>query len=160
MKAKKLVTNALIAALYAGCTLALAPISYGVMQFRVSEALTLLPFIRKDTIWGITIGCLLANLLNPMGVNPLDVVFGTIATLLAALVTARYKKVWLAAIPPVVSNGIIIGAMLAFTLTPDAFMASFAAFGLQIALEEAVVCFLLGIPLVSLVRKLGILNKK
>ena len=160
MKAKKLVTNALIAALYAGCTLALAPISYGVMQFRVSEALTLLPFIRKDTIWGITIGCLLANLLNPLGVNPLDVVFGTIATLLAALVTARCKKVWLAAIPPVVSNGIIIGAMLAFTLTPDAFMASFAAFGLQIALEEAVVCFLLGIPLVSLVRKLGILNKK
>ena len=63
MKAKKLVTNALIAALYAGCTLALAPISYGVMQFRVSEALTLLPFIRKDTIWGITIGCLLANFL-------------------------------------------------------------------------------------------------
>lgn len=160
MKAKKLVTNALIAALYAGCTLALAPISYGVMQFRVSEALTLLPFIRKDTIWGITIGCLLANLLNPMGVNPLDVVFGTIATLLAALVTARCKKVWLAAIPPVVSNGIIIGAMLAYTLTPDTFMASFAAFGLQIALEEAVVCFLLGIPLVSLVRKLGILNKK
>ena len=160
MKAKKLVTNALIAALYAGCTLALAPISYGVMQFRVSEALTLLPFIRKDTIWGITIGCLRANLLNPMGVNPLDVVFGTIATLLAALVTARCKKVWLAAIPPVVSNGIIIGAMLAFTLTPDAFMASFAAFGLQIALEEAVVCFLLGIPLESLVRKLGILKKK
>ncbi|MBR5265619.1 MAG: QueT transporter family protein, partial [Clostridia bacterium] len=131
-----------------------------VMQFRVSEALTLLPFIRKDTVWGITIGCLLANLLNPMGVNPLDVVFGTLATLLAALVTARCKKAWLAAIPPVVSNGIIIGAMLAYTLTPDAFMASFAAFGVQIALEEAVVCFLLGIPLASLVKKLGILNKK
>ena len=160
MNAKKLVTNALIAALYAGCTLALAPISYGVMQFRVSEALTLLPFIRKDTVWGITIGCLLANLLNPMGVNPLDVVFGTLATLLAALVTARCKKAWLAAIPPVVSNGIIIGAMLAYTLTPDAFMASFAAFGVQIALEDAVVCFLLGIPLASLVKKLGILNKK
>jgi len=47
MKAKKLVTNALIAALYAGATLALAPISYGVLQFRVSEALTLLPFLRK-----------------------------------------------------------------------------------------------------------------
>ncbi len=160
MKAKKLVTNALIAAFYAGCTLALAPVSYGVLQLRVSEALTLLPFVRKDTVWGITIGCLLANLLNPMGVNPLDVVFGTLATLIAALVTARCSKVWLAAIPPVISNGIIIGAVLAFTLTPDAFLASFGAFGIQIALEEAVVCFLLGIPLVAFIKKLGILNKK
>ena len=160
MKVKKLVTNALVAALYAGCTLALAPISYGVLQLRVSEALTLLPFVRKDTVWGVTIGCLLANLLNPLGANPLDVIFGTLATLLAALVTARCKKVWLAAIPPVISNGLIIGATLAFTTAPDAFMATFTAFSIQIALEEAVVCFLLGIPLVSFIRKLGVLHKK
>ena len=99
MKAKKLVENALIAAVYTAAALLLAPISYGVLQFRVSEALTLLPFMRKDTVWGVTVGCLLANLLNPLGVNPLDVIFGTLATLIAALLTARCKNVFAAAVP-------------------------------------------------------------
>ena len=159
MKAKKLVTNALIAALYAGATLALAPISYGVLQFRVSEALTLLPFLRKDTVWGITIGCLLANLLSPMGVNPLDVIFGTLASFLAAVLTSKCRFAPLAVIPPVLCNGLIIGAVLAFTLSPDAFMASFTAFSLQIAVEEFIVCTLLGLPLMYTVKKLGILKK-
>ena len=106
MNAKKLVTNALIAAIYTAAALLLAPLSYGVLQFRVSEALVLLPFIKKDTIWGVTIGCLLANLLNPLGANPLDVVFGTLATFIAAVLTARCKKLWQAGLPPVIINAL------------------------------------------------------
>ena len=159
MNVKKLVSNALIAAIYAAVTLLVAPLAYGPVQFRFSEVLTLLPFVRPDTVWGLTVGCLLANLLNPLGVNPLDVVFGTLATLLAALLTARCKKVWAAAIPPVVLNALIIGPVLAYSLTPDApFTASAITFGGQVGFGELVVCFGLGIPFALLLKKLTILK--
>ena len=158
MKAKKLVENALIAAVYTAAALLLAPISYGVLQFRVSEALTLLPFMRKDTVWGVTVGCLLANLLNPLGVNPLDVIFGTLATLIAALLTARCKNVFAAAVPPVAVNAVVIGAVLAYSMAPDAFLSSAVLFGAQVGLGQLVACFGLGIPLVCLLKKLGILK--
>ena len=160
MKAKKLVTNAIIAAIYAACSILLAPISYGVLQFRISEALTLLPFLRKDTVWGLTVGCFLANLLSPLGANPLDIVFGTLATFIAAVLTSKCRFAPISVIPPVAVNGVMIGAILAYTLSPDTFWASFSAFSVQIALEELVVCALLGLPLLYTLKKLGVLNEK
>ena len=152
MKAKKLVTNALIAALYAGCTLALAPISYGVMQFRVSEALTILPFINPMCTIGLTIGCLVSNLVGGYGL--LDIVFGSLATMLAGLWTAKIKRSWLAPLPPVICNGIIVGALLAWTNTsPAAFGAALLPIGTQLMAEEAAVCYLLGLPLLVLLKK-------
>lgn len=115
---KKLLTtrsvclSAMIAALYAALTLLLAPISYGAIQCRISEAMTLLPILLPQAIPGLVIGCLVANLLSPVAIW--DVIFGTLATLIAALGTYRLrKKPLLAALCPVVANGVIVGVMLA-----------------------------------------------
>ncbi|MEG0320128.1 MAG: QueT transporter family protein, partial [Niameybacter sp.] len=75
---KRLVTVALVAALYAVLTVALAPISYGNLQFRVSELMVLLAFFDPFYIGGLTLGCFIANLLGPNGI--MDVIFGTLAT--------------------------------------------------------------------------------
>ncbi|NLW79738.1 MAG: QueT transporter family protein [Ruminococcaceae bacterium] len=90
MRVHKLVRAALIAAVYAGLCLALAPLSYGPVQVRVSEALTLLPVLCPEAVVGVTLGCLIANMTTGV---PLDMLVGTLATLLAALATRRLRRV-------------------------------------------------------------------
>ena len=80
---KKLTLAAMIAAVYTVLTLVLAPISYGAVQVRLSEALTLLPVLFPEAIPGVAVGCLLANILG--GSMLPDIVFGTLATLCAHL---------------------------------------------------------------------------
>ena len=105
--------SALIAALYAALTLLLAPLSYGSLQCRISEAMTILPILLPQALPGLFVGCLIANLYT--GVIT-DILFGSLATLLAALGTYLLrKKPLLAAACPVVSNGLIVGLVLAFT---------------------------------------------
>ena len=99
MSVNRLVRCAVIAAVYVVVCLALAPFSYGAVQVRVAEALCLLPFLFPETAWGLGVGCLIANLFSPYGV--LDIVVGSLATLIAALITSRCRNVWLAALPPV-----------------------------------------------------------
>lgn len=147
LSTKKLVLCSLIAAVYAAVTVSLAPFSYGQLQFRVSEAFTILPFISPYTMWGLFIGCFIANLFSP-AVNIFDVLFGSLATLLAGFWTSKIKSRWLAPLPPVIVNGIVIGAILAYAASPDHFLSAFAIIGLQIAVEELVVCYALGIPLI------------
>lgn len=98
----------LIAAVYAAATLFLPIPQYGGVQFRVAEAMTLLPFLFPEAIPGLAVGCFLANLLGSPFV--LDWIFGTLATLLAALWSRRMPNVYLAALPPVVCNAVIVGA--------------------------------------------------
>lgn len=107
--------SAVIAALYAALTLLLYPISFGAVQFRVSEALTLLPIVMPEAIPGLFIGCLLSNIIG--SATPWDIIFGSLATLLAAILTyaTRRNKI-LAAAWPVVCNTVIVGLVLAFTL--------------------------------------------
>ena len=110
---RSLCVSAVIAALYAALTLLLYPISYGNIQCRVSEALTLLPMILPASIPGLFVGCLLANLLG--GATVWDIVFGSLATLIAAIGTyVLRKKPLLAALCPVIANGVIVGAVLSF----------------------------------------------
>ena len=110
---RSLCLSAVIAALYAALTLLLAPISYGNLQCRVSEAMTLLPMLMPSAIPGLFVGCLLANILG--GASILDVVFGSLATLLAAIGTyALRKKPLLAALCPIVANGVIVGSVLSY----------------------------------------------
>lgn len=105
--------SALIAALYAALTLLLAPISYGALQCRISEAMTILPILLPQAIPGLFVGCLIANLYTGMLT---DILFGSLATLLAALGTwLLRKKPLLAAACPVVSNGVIVGLVLSVT---------------------------------------------
>ena len=149
---------AIVGAAYAALTMLLAPISYNAVQMRVSEVLCILPFFLPMTTWGLFLGCALANIVSAAGIW--DVVFGSLATLLSCLCIqmlgrhGRGAKSWLrillAALMPVVFNGVIIGAMLMWTVTDVVFPELNAAFwiiGGEVALGEAIVMFVLGIPL-------------
>ena len=110
---RSLCLSALIAALYAALTLLLAPISYGAIQCRISEAMTILPILLPQSIPGLFIGCVISNLYTGMLT---DVIFGSLATLLAALGTYLLrKKPLLAAACPVVANAVIVGLVLSLT---------------------------------------------
>lgn len=159
MSVKKLALSAAVAAIYAALTMALAPISYGEVQLRVSEALCILPFFFPYTAWGLFTGCLIANLLSPIGI--LDIVFGSLATLLAALSTAAIGKAgrgWassvLACLMPVLFNAAIVGAVIAVSSVPAPFsaagLASFGAGALWVGLGELIVLFAIGLPLIRI----------
>jgi uncharacterized membrane protein len=137
---RKIALSAMIAALYAGLTVALAPISFGPIQLRIAEALTLLPFFVPEAVWGLFTGCVLSNFIGGFGL--IDVIFGSLATLLAALMTRRMPSVWLAAFPPVVLNAAIVGGYLA-VLTDTPILLSV----LYIGASQSAVCFGLGVPL-------------
>ena len=97
---RALARGAIIAALYTALTVLLAPLSYGEVQIRFSEAFTLLPILMPEAVPALLVGCLLANILG--GCTIFDIVFGSLATLLAALCTRRLReKFWLAALMPV-----------------------------------------------------------
>ncbi|MBQ8304616.1 MAG: QueT transporter family protein [Blautia sp.] len=109
-----LVEAAAIAAIYVVITLAFAPLSYGEVQVRFSEALTILPFFTPAAVPGLFVGCLLANIIG--GAILPDIIFGSIATLLGAIFTylLRNKSRFLAPVPPIVSNAIIVPLVLRF----------------------------------------------
>lgn len=151
---RNLVLTAVIAALYAAVTLLFAAISYGPVQFRVSEAFTLLPVLFPQAVPGLTLGCLIANLLG--SATPWDIVFGTLATLLAAWLTRRLRaKLWLAAAAPVVCNAIIIGLVLHFTFADALLWPTIGSVGLG----EAVVVYALGVPLILALRRVPLFCK-
>ncbi len=147
----------IIAALYAATTLFLAPISYGAVQCRVSEALTLLPMLTPAAIPGLFIGCLIANLLGT-GVW-YDVIFGSLTTLIAALLTRRLRdRPCLASLPPVLLNGLIVGGVVyfAYEYTPGTAVSAaqlLLTMG-SVALGEAVACCVLGVLLMKALKKL------
>ena len=123
MSIRKIAFAAVVAAVYAALTMALAPLSYGPVQFRISEVLCILPFFFPFTTWGLFVGCVIANLLSAYGA--LDIIFGSLATLAAAVCTMavghmdRQKTVSkvLACLPPVIFNGVIVGALIAYYQT-------------------------------------------
>lgn len=142
---RRLCRAAVVGALYAAVTLLTAPLSFGAVQCRVSEALCMLPWLFPETGVGLFCGCLLANLLG--GCGPLDVIFGSLATLFASVLTARIRPRWAAALPPVVLNAVMVGAALAYAASPEAFWAAFPLIAAEVAAGEALAVFALGIPL-------------
>jgi uncharacterized membrane protein len=135
--------GALIAALYATVTVIFAPISYRVIQVRISEALTLMPFLWIEAIPGLFVGCFIANILG--GNGPLDIVLGSFATLIAAVLTRFAPNKLLAATSPVVVNGVVVGTYLAFLLEMPIVPSI-----LYVAVGEAIACYALGLPLLRL----------
>ncbi len=102
-----LIRGAVIAALYVALTLLLAPLSFGPVQVRVSEALTVLPILFPEAIPALYIGCLIANFGSPLGL--VDVFGGSAVTLLAALATYRLRhNIKLALVPPVLFNAVLV----------------------------------------------------
>lgn len=148
---------AIMAALYAAITILTAPLSYGLVQFRLSEALVVLCCIEPFVGIGITLGCFLANLFST--VTFLDIFIGTTATALACLWTAKCKKAWLMPLPNILCNALLVGGMLAFILFPHNLTAGFFTAALQVGFGEAAVMYLLGIPLYFFVKKSGFMKK-
>ncbi len=140
---RKIAVSGMIAALYAALTVALSPLSFGPVQFRVAEALTLLPFFMPEAIPGLFIGCFLSNIAGGFGL--IDIVVGSSATLAAAWLTYKTNSIWLAALPPVLINAIAVGIYLGLiTETPVIFSI------IYIGISQAVICFGIGIPLCML----------
>lgn len=168
IKTRTLVRCALIAAVYTTLSLALAPLAFGAVQARVSEALTLLPVLTPDAVVGVTLGCFLTNLVGVFtGANvlgALDIVFGTAATLAAALTTRRLRDVRVkglplaAAVPPVLFNAVIVGGELCWAFGPRT-LTGFLAQALSVAIGQILACGVLGIPLLRLIEKTPILHK-
>ena len=164
-KTRFLAQAGLIAAIYAVTTYlcALWGIAYGQVQFRFSEALTILPLFTPAAIPGLTIGCFLANLSSPFGM--VDVLCGTAATLLAAIAVrmtrqVRFKNIpWLAPLFPVLSNAIIVGLEISFFLPEGLSWAGFAASALSVGLGEFAVCYGLGLPLSIVMGKMPMFRK-
>jgi uncharacterized membrane protein len=140
----------MIAAIYAALTLALAPISYSALQVRVAEALTVLPFISRLSIPGLFVGCLVANLFGLFftGLGWYDVVFGSLATLLAAYLTSRVPRPILAPLPPIVINALVVAAYVSALSNLPYWLTA-----LYIAAGEAVAGYVLGYPLLIFLLK-------
>lgn len=137
---------ALIAAMYIVLTIAFAPISYGPVQLRISEVLTVLPFFTPAAIPGLFVGCVVANIYGGQG--PIDIIFGSLATLIAAYLTYKAPKRWLAPLPPVIVNGVVIGFVLYYVIQAPLLV----TMG-WVALGEAIACYVLGYPLLTLLDK-------
>jgi uncharacterized membrane protein len=160
-----LTQGAMIAAIYAVLTLLAATVNlaYGPIQFRFSEALTILPIFTPAAIPGLALGCLISNIWSGYGVA--DMVFGTLATVLAAIVTRMLRNIriknipWLAPLPPVLFNAVIVGLEIA-VLSPEGFnWAGFFSAALSVGAGELVICYVLGLPFALALEKTGASQK-
>ena len=159
---RQIAAAGLIGALYAVMSYfaAIFGVAYGPIQFRFSEALCVLPFLIPAAAPGLFVGCVVANLLSPYGV--LDMVFGPLATLLAAIWTSKVKNRWLAPLPPVICNMVIVGAEIAYfaTLDGEAFWAAYAFNAVTVGIGEAIACYVLGTLLLSMLPKVPALRRQ
>ena len=153
-----IVINGLLAGLYVVFTLPFANIAYGPIQFRLAEVLTVFPIFSAATIPGVTLGCFIANLINPNNLGPVDIIGGTIATLIAGyfswLIGKKNRPMGI--IPPIVFNGLIVGGYLPFLLVDPGSTVTVQAIGismLSVAGSEAVLLVVLGIPLIAIIAK-------
>lgn len=155
---------AIIAAIYAVLTLAIKPLSYGAVQFRFAEALCILPVFTPAAISGLTIGCFIANLLGSD--FPLDMLFGTLATLLAAICTRIFRDKRVMSLPllssffPVIFNAVIVGLEITISMWSTAaqgsFIKMFLATGLWVGIGEIVCACVIGLVLYKALEKAGI----
>lgn len=156
-----MVIGSIIAALYAGLTFMsnFFGIAYGPVQFRFSEALTVLPVFTPAAIPGLCVGCFLSNIAS---FNPIDMVFGTVGTLCAAFLSYYLRNVKffklpvLSAISPVIINSVVVGAEIAVFLAPgntSSLLTAFTVSALWVAIGEAVTCVGLGLLLYTVISK-------
>jgi len=153
---KKLVFASLIAAMYTGLTYlsAFMGLAYGSLQFRLSGVLTILPIFSPTSIIGLTVGCFLGNIAS---FNAVDLIFGTLATLISAILTYLLRKVKIHGLPifsilsPIIINSLVIGEELtlfySYYSSPSWIYMGMVGFG------EAVVCLLLGVPFYFVLKK-------
>lgn len=143
MSVKFITQAAVIAAIYVVLVVIFNYISFGPVQFRIAEALTILPYFTPAAIPGLFVGCIIANILG--GAIVWDVVFGSIATLIGAIGTYLLRKnKWLAPVPPIVANTIIVPFVLKFAYGSEGM---FAMFFVTVGAGEIIVCGIIGMIL-------------
>ena len=145
MRTKKIALCGILAACYAALTLATASFSYGPVQVRAAEALCLLCAISPGLRWGVTLGCLLANVCSP--VSALDLLIGTAATFLGCTAVSRMRRPVLLPLPVIGINAVLVGAELALFCGEGAFWPEFFVCAAQVAAGEAAALYLIGLPL-------------
>lgn len=155
-----LVHGAMIAAIYAAATYlsAVLGIAYNAIQFRFSEALTVLAIFTPAAVPGLTIGCILGNISSPFGIW--DIIFGSLATLLAAVCARKLRNIRFKGLPllsilmPVIFNALIVGAEITFLFPTDApSLTAFLIAAFEVGAGEAAVCLAGGIPLFYAIQK-------
>lgn len=133
---------ALIAAIYVVLTYFVSAfhLASGAIQVRISEALTILPYFTPAAIPGLTVGCFLSNLLT--GCLPMDVLFGSLATLLGAVGSYLLRKYkWLVPLPPVIANTVIVPFVLAYVYGAEG---TIPFFMVTVGIGEVISCYVLG----------------
>ena len=156
-----IVKSAVIAALYAIMTVVISPLSYGMVQCRFSESLIMLCAFSPAAIPGLTVGCLVANIFS---FNPIDMICGTTATLLSAVVGYKLRKVkiggipWLTPLPAVIFNTVIIGLELSVYLPIEGhgFLVGFFIQALSVFIGQVIACYIFGVPVYMLINKTGL----
>ncbi len=143
---QRLARASLIAAIYVILVFILRPFSFGPIQLRVAEALTVLPILFPEAVGGLFIGVFAANILG--GLGPWDIFGGSAVTLLAAYVTLRYRHSWVAYASPIVFNAFLISLYLHFI-----FELPYWTLVLSIGVSQTIVVLGLGVPLVRFLRK-------
>ena len=153
MKTKIITQSAVITAIYIVLCWIFAPISFGAIQVRISEALTVLPIYTHTAIPGLFIGCALSNIILGGG-NIIDLIFGSLATLLAAICTYKLRKKprLISLFPPVIINAVIVGAYLHFIISPEI---NIFINMLWVMLGQIVSCYCIGLPLCIAIDKYG-----
>ncbi len=137
---------AMIGAIYAVLTVLFAPISYGMIQVRIAEMLMVLPFFTGAAVPGLFIGCLIANVFGGHGL--LDIVFGSLATLISAYLVTKINNKYLVPLPPVIINAVIVGMILSVvTKLPFYMTAAWVGAG------QIIACYGLGLPLLLFLEK-------
>jgi len=132
-----LTESAIIASIYVLFTIIFAPISYGLFQVRISEALTVLPAYTKAAIPGLFVGCLIANVIGGNGLP--DIIFGSLSTLIAAFLSYKMPKRYLVPLPPVLINALVIGCVLSCVLNIPIHIAFF-----WVGIGQFIACYGLG----------------
>lgn len=155
-KTSRTARTALIAAAYAVLTLAFPPLSYGPIQLRISEAMCVLPFFMGEAVIGLTLGCLIANVIGvSLGMTlPWDILVGTAASFVAAIITYKIKIKWLLPLPSVIVNALFVGAMLTYVIMNGSESVPLWYNILTVGAGQAIVCYGLGMPLFAVMKKL------
>lgn len=152
-KTKAMTRCALVGAMYVVLTLLsnVLGLASGAVQLRVSEALCVLPSFSPATSWGLFVGCIISNLIT--GCNVFDIIFGSLATLIAGLITAKIKNKYLAPIPTVVANTIVVPLVIILTYTKELSASAYFITLLGVFAGEVLSAYVLGIILYGALKK-------
>jgi len=145
VRTKVITRGAMITGLYIVITYILAPVSFGPLQFRLAEALTVLPILYPEAVPALFLGVMLANIIGGLGM--VDIIGGSLVTLLAAAVTYKFRFSFIAYLSPIVFNGVLVSLYLSVL-----FEIPYWITALQITASQAVVVLFFGYPLIKFLR--------